>query len=158
MNVDNIEPSLKDIEEIDVEENVKDVIHVQIETSAVNNTTDTEKQKELSVSDESDTADASLNETGSDYETADSDIEERESKTDNLAEKFTKLTCNPADLEIEGESEDTHIVDNILAPVSGRIVSENGSDTESLEDEDNEDDDDDEESSWITPGKLGFTN
>lgn len=86
----------------------------------------------------------------SDYETA-SDNEE--DKTVDLAEKFSKLKCNPTDLEVEGESEGKCVVDDILAPVDTTSKSD-----ESFEDEDDEDEDGDDDSGWITPGKFNFVN
>lgn len=85
---------------------------------------------------------ASSNE--SDYETAESDTEEN--KTDDLAKRFMKLTCNPIDVEVEDENEDKHVTDNILASVDATFVDEN--------DVISEDKDDYDDSGWITPGKL----
>ncbi|EZA52790.1 RNA-binding protein NOB1 [Ooceraea biroi] len=151
----NIESSLKDTEEIDVKENIKENV-AQVEDSTINNTSDTEKKQ--SVLNASDVANTSLEETESDYETADSDIEESNEQERDLLEKFMKCTFDSANLEIEGESEDKHVMDDILTPVDA-ILRENGSDAESTENEDDEtdeddDDDDDNENGWITPGNL----
>lgn len=146
----DVEASLNNTEETNVIE--ENVIHVQITgDSAVDNTindteiNDVEKQFIPYAS-------ASSDESQSDYETAVSDNED--SKTDDLADKFSKLKCNPADLEVEGENEDKYVVDDILAPVD---TISNEQNDESDEDEDDEDDDDDD-NGWITPGKLNFIN
>lgn len=100
---------------------------------------DMEKQTIHSTLHTSDTSDQSDDETP--------DVEE--TKAGSLAEKFAKLTCNPTDLEVEGENEDTNVVDDILAPID--VTSENDqNDVESTEDED------DDDNGWITPGKLKF--
>lgn len=93
---------------------------------------------------------ASSSSDESDYETAASDNED--DKAIDLADKFSKLKCNPTDLEIEGESE--HAVDDILAPID---TSKSDKLFEDENDED-EDDDDDDDSGWITPGKFNFSN
>ncbi|RLU18449.1 hypothetical protein DMN91_008806 [Ooceraea biroi] len=95
----NIESSLKDTEEIDVKENIKENV-AQVEDSTINNTSDTEKKQ--SVLNASDVANTSLEETESDYETADSDIEESNEQERDLLEKFMKCTFDSANLEIEG--------------------------------------------------------
>lgn len=91
-------------------------------------------------------------ESQSDYETAASDNED--DKTVDLAEKFSKLKCNPTDLEVKGENESKYIVDDILAPVNTSKSDESFED----EDDEDEDDDDDDDSGWITPGKFNFIN
>ncbi|XP_011705852.1 PREDICTED: RNA-binding protein NOB1 [Wasmannia auropunctata] len=136
----NLEVSLNNIEKVDVtKENIANV-HI-IDDSAIDNTindteiNDVKKQSTLYVS-------ASSDEAQSDYETA-SDNED--DKTNDLADKFSKLKCNPTDLEIEGESEGKYVVDDILAFVDTTSKSD-----ESFEDEDDEDDD----SGWITPANV----
>jgi hypothetical protein len=73
------------------------------------------------------------------------------------------------DLEIEGESEDKYIVDDILVPINKTVSksneeskNEDGEGDEDDEDEDDEDyeaeDEDENDSGWITPGKLSFIN
>lgn len=125
----------------------KNVTHIEImDNSAVDDTNDTEKQFTPYAS-------ASSDESLADYETATSDNED--DKTVDLAEKFSKLKCNPIDLEVEGESEGKCVVDDILASVHTMSKSEKSSEDEDNEDEDDDDDDDD---GWITPGKFNFTN
>lgn len=92
-------------------------------------------------------SDASSNEAESDYETATSDIENN--KTEDLTEKFAKLKCNPTDLEVDGENEGKHAVDDILAPVN-TISEDEESDMESIEDKD------DDDSGWITPANIAY--
>jgi len=103
--------------------------------SSLNNV---EKQKTLSILYISDTSDQSDNEA--------LDVEEAE--TGILAEKFAKLACNPTDFEVEGENEDTSVVNDILAPVDA-TSEDDQNDVELTEDEDCDD-------GWITPGKLNF--
>lgn len=91
-------------------------------------------------------------ESQSDYETAASDNEDI--KTVDLADKFSKLKCNPTDLEVEGESEGKYVVDDILAPLD--TMSKSDESFEEGDDEDDEDEDDDDDSGWITPGKFNF--
>ncbi|KAL0117703.1 hypothetical protein PUN28_008839 [Cardiocondyla obscurior] len=87
----------------------------------------------------------------SDYETATSDDEEN--KSDNLADKFSKLNCNPSDLEIEGETEGKYIVDDILSPIDMALKSELLENENDYYDDENDDDDDDD-SGWITPANV----
>lgn len=131
------------MEKTDIKENIR---HIQItKESALNDAiNDTKKQEQPS--------DASSNEFESDYETATSDIEDN--KTEDLTEKFAKLKCNPTDLEVEGENDGKHSVDDILAPVNTAISENEESDIESIEDED----DDDDDNGWITPGKHKIAN
>jgi len=158
----NIEYSIKNIEKSDIKEYIT---QRQIEDLIVNNTNNVEKIEVINTA--SNTTEISLDE--SDYYTAESDIEK--SKTDNLADKFAKLTCNPMDLKIEGESEGEYIADDILIPINrtmsesdvksknetgednGDDGDENNKDNEDEDDEDYEDDEDDD-CGWITPGKL----
>lgn len=102
---------------------------------------DTEEQQIQSTLHTCDTSDHSDNEA--------SHVEE--TKTGSLTEKFAKLTCNPTDLEVEGENERTNVIDDILAPVDA-TSEDNQNDIESTEDED------DDDNGWITPGKLNFIN
>ncbi|KMQ91554.1 rna-binding protein nob1, partial [Lasius niger] len=140
----NTEASLNSMQKTDVEENVT---HIQItEESTVNDTINNiEKQEQPSVLY---TSGASSDELESDYETATSDIEDN--KTEDLTEKFAKLKCNPTDLEVDGENEGKHAVDDILAPIDTTISKDEESDEESIED----DDDDDDDSGWITPANI----
>ncbi|XP_072753536.1 RNA-binding protein NOB1 [Anoplolepis gracilipes] len=126
-----------------VEKEIKEnITHIQITGElAVNDTiNDIEKQEQPS--------DASSNEFESDYETATSDIEDN--KTEDLIEKFAELKCNPTDLEVDGENEGKHVVDDILAPINTETSEDEESDIESIEDEDEDDDDSD----WITPANI----
>lgn len=129
------------MEKTDIKENIR---HIQITKELASNDAinDTEKQEQPS--------DTSSNEFESDYETATSDIEDN--KTEDLIEKFAKLKCNPTDLEVEGENEGKHGVDDILAPVNTAISENEESDIESIEDED------DDDNGWITPGKHKIAN
>ncbi|XP_071575931.1 RNA-binding protein NOB1 [Temnothorax nylanderi] len=146
-DVDNNAEASNNTEKIDVE---KDITHIQIiSNSAVDNATndaeinDTEKQCTPYAS-------ASSDESQSDYETAASDDED---KTVDLADKFSKLKCNPTDLEVEGESEGKCVVDDVLAPVD-TSKSDESSEDEDEDDEDDDDDDDDDDSGWITPANV----
>lgn len=150
MDVDNKNvEALNNMEKTDITE--KNITHIQIINNlAVDKTinTDTEiidMEKQCTPY-----ASASSDESQSDYETAASDNEDN--KTVDLVDKFSKLKCNPADLEVEGESEGKYVVDNILAPVN------TSKSDESFEDENDEDEDDDDDSGWITPGKFNFIN
>lgn len=154
LNTDNeTEGSLHNVEETNNKENV----NIQItKDSAVNNEINDIEKKNQSSSYLSDVHNASLDE--SDYETA---SESEKWETEDLSEKFGKLSCDPTDLEIEGENENKDLVNDILVSVS-TIKSGDGQDNiESIEDEDydnnDEDDDEDEDNGWITPGKFDFT-
>lgn len=113
---------------------------------AINNIGNHEQQDVLHAFDKS--SDDATDDSNSDYETA-SEMENCE--TENLAEKFSKLTCHPTDLEVQGEDENKEVVDNILVPV--HTVTSEQSDEESTEEEDDDDDD-----AWITPSKFHFIN
>ncbi|KAL6439987.1 hypothetical protein ACFW04_002974 [Cataglyphis niger] len=133
----NTEVSSNNVEKTDIKENIR---HIQITKESASNDVinDTEKQEQPS--------DISSSEFESDYETATSDIEDN--KTEDLTEKFAKLKCNPTDLEVEGENEGKHGVDDILAPVNIAISENEESDIESIEDED------DDDNGWITPANI----
>lgn len=130
----------------------EDITHVQITSDSTDNTINNIEIKDMEKQFTPYVISASSDESQSDYETASSDNED--DKTDDLVDKFSKLKCNPADLEVEGESEDKYVVDDILVPVD--TTSNNEQNDESVEDED--DDDDDNDNDWITPGKLNFIN
>lgn len=126
------------VERTDVKENIQ----IQIAEDSVNNaTSDVEKQEKHSVSNAND---ESSDESELNYETA----SDTESNAEDLAERFTKLVCNPADLEIEGEGKSEVVVDDILAPVDATKSEDEQSDVESIE---AEDDDDGDDGGWITP-------
>lgn len=146
----NTEASPDNVEKTDFKENIT---HIQITGKSIINETinDIEKQEQLS--------DTSSNEDESDYETAISDIDEdNETEAITLIEKFAKLKCNPTDLEVDGENEGKHAVDDILVPLNTAISKDEENNIDSVEDEDDDndddDDDDDDDSGWITPGKL----
>ncbi|KAG5329018.1 NOB1 protein, partial [Acromyrmex heyeri] len=82
---------------------------------------------------------ASSDESQSDYETA---SDKEDDKTNDLADKFFKLKCNPTDLEVE--SMGMYAMDDILTSV------DTSKSDESFEDKDKDDDD----SSWITPANV----
>lgn len=96
-----------------------------------------EKQETQSTSHTYDASDQSDNEV----------VDVKETKTGVLAEKFAKLTCNPTDLEVEGENENTNVINDILAPVA-TSEDDDQNDMESTEDED------DDDNGWITPGNF----
>jgi len=128
-----------------IEENVT---HVQIISDPAEDNTTNDKETNDVEKQFISYASASSDESQSDYETA-SDNED--DKTSNLVDKFSKLKCNPIDLEVEDEAEGKYVVDDILASIDIKSKSD-----ESFEDED--DDKDDEDSDWITPGKFNFIN
>lgn len=144
MEIDN-----KNVETLNTTEKTnvmeENITHVQIiGDSIVDSTTnDTEISMEKQFTPY---VSASSDESQSDYETA---SDNGDDETNNLADKFSKLKCNPTDLEVEGEGEGKYVVDDILAPVDTISKSD-----ESFEDEDDENDD----NGWITPGKFNFIN
>lgn len=139
LNVDNnTEASSNNVKEADLKENIT---HIEITESAGNDTINDIRQEQLS--------DTSSSEIESDYETAISDIDE-DNETEDLTEKFAELKCNPTDLEVDGEDEGKHAVDDILVPLNITKSKDEKSDIDSIEDED----DDNDDNGWITPGKL----
>ncbi|XP_018405683.1 PREDICTED: RNA-binding protein NOB1 [Cyphomyrmex costatus] len=139
---DNVTTSSNNMEKGDVIK--EDIRHVQITNhSAINNTINGTEINDVEEQFTSYTS-ASSDESQSDYETA---SDKDDDKTNDLADKFSKLKCNPTDLEIEGMG--MYIMDNILAPVNTTSKSD-----ESFKDEDEYDGDDDDESGWITPANV----
>ncbi|EGI64412.1 RNA-binding protein NOB1, partial [Acromyrmex echinatior] len=131
---DNVKTSLNNTEKTDVEENIT---HVQIIRDSaiddtINGTEINNMEKFTSYTS------ASSDESQSDYETADKE----DDKTNDLADKFFKLKCNPTDLEVE--SMGMYAMDDILTSV------DTSKSDESFEDKDKDDDD----SSWITPANV----
>lgn len=95
----------------------------------------------------------SSDECVSDYETATSDIDcDTDIETEDLADKFSNLNCEPAELEVQSEDGNMHNVDDILAPISDE------EDKDALEQisecEDEFEDECDNDSDWITPSKF----
>lgn len=139
MVTDNLKASLNNMEKKDViEENTH--THTQIiRDSAIDDTingteiNDVKKQFTPYTS-------ASSDESQSDYETA---SDKEDDKTNDLADKFVKLKCNPTDLKIE--SVGMYAMDDSLASVDTMSKSDG-----SFEDKDKDD------NGWITPGKFFF--
>ncbi|XP_035738873.1 RNA-binding protein NOB1-like [Vespa mandarinia] len=95
----------------------------------------------------------SSNECGSDYETATSDIDyDTDIETEDLADKFSNLNCEPDQLEIQSEDGKMHNVDDILAPISDEedkdLLEQISECEDEFEDECNNDSD------WITPSNI----
>jgi len=136
-----------------IEENIT---HVQIISDPTEDSTTNDKETNDVEKQFTPYSSAPSDESQSDYETASDNEDDKtasdneDDKTTNLVDKFSKLKCNPTDLEVEGEAEGKYVVDDILAPIESK------SEDESFEDED--DDKDDEDSGWITPGKFNFIN
>ena len=139
MITDNVKASLNDTEKTDVIE--ENITHIQIiRDSAIDDTINGTEINNVEKQFISYTS-ASSDESQSDYETA---SDKEDDKTNDLADKFFKLKCNPTDLEVE--SMGMYAMDNILASV------DTSKSDESFEDKDKGDDGGD--SGWITPGKF----
>lgn len=93
----------------------------------------------------------------SDYETADSDIDQE--RTEDLSSKFSKLTCEPSEFIVLDKDNSEHNVDDILAPIESNSDNEEDdikyNEREDGEgDESNDDYGDDNDSGWITPKNI----
>lgn len=103
-----------------------------------------EREDELSSD-----ATESSDEYVSDYETATSDIDyDKDIETEDLADKFSNLNCEPAQLEVQSEDGNMHNVDDILAPISDE------KDKDALEQISEFEDECDNDSDWITPSNI----
>ncbi|KYN43059.1 RNA-binding protein NOB1 [Trachymyrmex septentrionalis] len=134
---DNVKASLNNTEKTDVIE--ENITHVQvIRDSAIDDTINGTEINNVEKQFTSYTS-ASSDESQSDYETA---SDKEDDKTNDLADKFFKLRCDPTDLEVEGMG--MYAMDDILASI------DTSKSDESFEDKDKDDDD----SGWITPANV----
>ncbi|KYM82393.1 Ras-related protein Rab-2 [Atta colombica] len=135
----NVKASLNNTEKTDIIE--ENITHVQIiRDSAIDDTINGTEINNVEKQFISCTS-ASSDESQSDYETA---SDKEDDKTNDLADKFFKLKCNPTDLEVE--SMGMYAMDDILASV------DTSKSDESFEDKDKDDDGGD--SGWITPANV----
>ncbi|XP_076659351.1 RNA-binding protein NOB1 [Halictus rubicundus] len=147
----------KDIEKHDSNElEKKDYLHgkgdKKVEIQLEDKVKHSDNEEEKSESCNSDSSDIE-----SDYETADSDIDQE--RREDLSSKFSKLTCEPSEFIILDKDNSEHNVDDILPPIESNSDNEED-DTKHNEceddegDENNDDHDDDDDSGWITPKNI----
>ncbi|XP_017876547.1 RNA-binding protein NOB1 isoform X2 [Ceratina calcarata] len=95
--------------------------------------------------DEFDSENESYSTFESDYETANSDIDEN--VTEHLSTKFSELSCNSKDFVVQDTNNTEHNVDDILPSIKECYDNDEYEASESG-------DDDDDDSGWITPGNI----
>lgn len=129
----------------------------EIETSLKKNLKNIDNEKEDSESYFSQSSDN----LESDYETADSDVDQ--SRTKDLSTKFSKLNCESTEFVVHDKNNMEHNADDILVPVN-EINSDEKDGYEDYDDDDDgdssegenedEDDNDDDDTGWITPSRT----
>ncbi|XP_078038529.1 RNA-binding protein NOB1 [Augochlora pura] len=138
-----------DAKKLDKEDDSKNKDEEQVEIQEEDKVKNSNAKEEKSESYCSDCSDIESN-----YETADSDIEEE--NIDDVSSKFLKLTCEPSEFIVQDKDNCEHNVDDILTTVENASDNEDNNIDEYNEYESNEDYDDDNDSGWITPKNISI--
>ena len=149
INEEDEEDNLEEPEDQEcVEDNDNEKVEINLEDNVKNEDNEREESEDYFSKSSSDIE--------SDYETAESDIDN--DRAEDLSDKFSKLNCEPSEFIVQDKDNCQHNVDDVLALVKkdSDVERDNNEDDlyEGDEDEDGDDDDDDDDSGWITPRNI----